>query len=372
MHIRLQVPLCLLFFLVASGNTARSAEIVLLPGDDKEARIIVVTGTFNTGDDKIFADTAIKAGRAAVFFNSNGGMLIPAMEIGKAIRLKGFVTAVLDNSQCASACALAWLAGVRRFMGPNARIGFHAASTLQNGQAAVASTGNALAGGYLTQLGLSEAAIVYVTSESPESIRWLTPMDAQRYGIEVSILPPLADANPGSSPTLNPTPESFSPGSKAPAKPSYARNLETDGLEFIQRHLQTESEPLAEAISRADGEYAETVFYYGKPKSKAEVMSEFAAFISRWPVRAYALQPGSGRISCNDVNQTCDFDGIINWNVESFERNKRSSGTSTWSVRIQKGNSIFLVISRNGTVTDRHISNIRESGVKALLPWSQN
>jgi hypothetical protein len=57
--------------------------------------------------------------------------LVAGIDIGKAIRLKDFETAVVSNKNsktiCASACALAWLGGTRRFMSATARIGFHAA-----------------------------------------------------------------------------------------------------------------------------------------------------------------------------------------------------------------------------------------------------
>jgi hypothetical protein len=68
-------------------------------------------------------------------------------------------TGVVDN--CASACALAWLAGVKRFMGPKARVGFHAAFNKSSRQET--GMGNALVGAYLTKLGLPLKAVIYIT-----------------------------------------------------------------------------------------------------------------------------------------------------------------------------------------------------------------
>ncbi len=43
-------------------------------------------------------------------------------------------------------------------------------------------------GAYLSQLGLSQSAIAYVTEAAPESMAWLTPEDARNLGIEVEVL----------------------------------------------------------------------------------------------------------------------------------------------------------------------------------------
>ncbi len=331
---------------------AKPAQIELLPPSDNEVAGITIVGDFKIGDDAAFANVAIKFQRAVVFFHSNGGALYPAIQIGKAIRLKGFATAVVDGSQCVSACAIAWLGGVTRLMGSNAKIGFHAAYNVQNGQALVNSAGNAIVGGYLNQLGLSEGAIAYVTSAGPETAQWLTISEAQRYGIEVSILPALSE-------TANSRPLPFSnPGLKPPARPSYENSLQIEAELFMQQFLQTETEPLEQALKHAEIQYADTVFHYGKVKTKAEVLHEFGEFILRWPKRTYTVKPGSAKISCSEFTQTCSYDCILDWTAESYTRNKRSVGTSTWSVRLQKIGNGFVVVARNGSVTDRHVSDI--------------
>ena len=43
-------------------------------------------------------------------------------------------------------------------------------------------------GAYLNELGLSEEAIVYITSADPKSMRWLTTDDAAIFGIELKML----------------------------------------------------------------------------------------------------------------------------------------------------------------------------------------
>ena len=136
-------------------------------GDGRDLTIITVEGELVAGDEKRFADAAIGADNAIVMLSSPGGSIIAGIEIGKAIRLKGFRTLVPEGFQCASACALAWLAGIPRFMGAGATVGFHAAFTTDNGQPngqpTASSVANAQVGAYLNQLGLPASSIAYIT-----------------------------------------------------------------------------------------------------------------------------------------------------------------------------------------------------------------
>jgi hypothetical protein len=98
-----------------------------------ETRFIALDGQFEVGDDKKFIDKILGVERAAILLNSPGGMIEPALAIGRAIRLKGFDTIVHDGAQCSSACALVWLAGASRQMGGRTKVGFHAAFVMENG-----------------------------------------------------------------------------------------------------------------------------------------------------------------------------------------------------------------------------------------------
>jgi hypothetical protein len=119
-----------------------------------------------------------------VAFDGDGGSLVAGIQIGETIRLKNFSTVVPNGKRCASSCALAWLGGTRRFMGPDSKIGFHSAYDGDTGQ--VTGPGNALVGAYLNKMGLPYDAVVYITSASPDSITWLSKADAQKIGIEVA------------------------------------------------------------------------------------------------------------------------------------------------------------------------------------------
>ena len=150
-----------------------------------ETQLISLDGQFEAGDDKKFIDKILGIERAAIVLNSPGGMIEPALAIGRAIRLKGFDTIVDDGAQCSSACALVWLAGASRRMGERTKVGFHAAFVVENGQPMEKGAANALVGAYLAMLGLSTRAIHYVTAAGPHSMSWLTLEEGRRLGIAI-------------------------------------------------------------------------------------------------------------------------------------------------------------------------------------------
>lgn len=150
---------------------------------------IVIAGEILFGDERRFAEEALLHDEAIVAFNSPGGNLKAGIEIGKTIRMKGFKTVVVADHLCASACALAWLAGSPRGMAPDAKVGFHAAHREENGEKVATSFGNALVGAYLSQLGLSDRAIFLATAADPNKVAWLTMDLANSAGIDVRALP---------------------------------------------------------------------------------------------------------------------------------------------------------------------------------------
>jgi hypothetical protein len=91
---------------------------------------LLISGPITKGDNKrlvsvIEQNEALKptrGGRTRVgvmFFNSPGGDLIEAMEIGRTVRKRLIQTVITADSTCASACLVAFLGGVARWpVGP--------------------------------------------------------------------------------------------------------------------------------------------------------------------------------------------------------------------------------------------------------------
>jgi hypothetical protein len=181
------------FLLLLVTATAHAATITVLPLERNDLAVVVIAGTIEFADKDEFLRKISPLSKAIVSFSSDGGSLVAGLQIGETIRLKNFSTLVSDQEICASACALAWLGGTKRLMGPQAQIGFHAAYDGETRR--VTGSGNALVGAYLNKIGLPYGAVVYLTSASPDSITWLSKSDAEKLGIEVSLFdgPPPKD-----------------------------------------------------------------------------------------------------------------------------------------------------------------------------------
>lgn len=169
--------------LITTAHPASAAEISHRTiVDDIEG--IVIVGEITASDAAKFRALSVRHKKAVVVLSSNGGALMPAIEIGKIIKLAGFVTLVPDDAVCASSCALMWVAGTTRLLGPTGRVGFHASYRNNNGKPEESGVANALVGNYLTLLNLPERAVIFATAAAPDRISWLTPANKAVAGIE--------------------------------------------------------------------------------------------------------------------------------------------------------------------------------------------
>jgi hypothetical protein len=179
------------------ASSAFAATITIgRPDNESGMMIVAVGGDLEVSDGPQFKSKTSALSQAVVLLQSDGGSVLAGIEIGEAIRLKGFQTLVIGR--CASACALAWLGGTQRFMKAGAQIGFHAAydsdSRRESGVA------NAIVGAYLNRIGLPYSAVIYITMATPTSMTWLDVSQAKRIGIDVALL---------SAPNLAPAPKSI-------------------------------------------------------------------------------------------------------------------------------------------------------------------
>lgn len=162
--------------------------------------LIYIHGEIENGDSEKFRGLVSQTTRGNVLLESPGGALIEGLQIGEQIRTRGFTTGVAPEMACASACALAWLAGSTRYMDPSALIRFHAAYIEINGEAHESGVANALVGAYLTELGLGVDAIVFATSARPDEMNWLNAAQALAAGIDLVLLTADGEETPISKP----------------------------------------------------------------------------------------------------------------------------------------------------------------------------
>ena len=170
---------------VAVSASAQAARIGIDRYADTGNPFIYIIGDITEGDAGRFRAAAAKvANGVAVLLQSDGGMTFEAIEIGQLTRKRGFVTRVVKNERCVSACSLIWLAGATRLASPEAYIGFHASVDTRTGQDS--SFGNAAVGSYMARLGYGDSAIFYATKTPHDKVEWLD-VDAMTYGIGFQI-----------------------------------------------------------------------------------------------------------------------------------------------------------------------------------------
>jgi hypothetical protein len=170
------------------ANTS-AAEMRLDKSPNNPTSVLKISGVIEKDDADKFVKLAeqVPVLMVIVQLSSPGGELTSGLAIGEQIRIRGYSTFVRAGEPCASACALAWLAGDSRYMDPTALIGFHAASRKNGIQSVESGEANALVGAYLGSLGLASDAIRYITRPSPAEVQWLTIKDAMKLGINVTI-----------------------------------------------------------------------------------------------------------------------------------------------------------------------------------------
>jgi hypothetical protein len=176
------------FSIFSALQQSEAADISIRAGKDGSSDLIIIKGDITAEDEKTFKQIALNIEFATVVLDSPGGLIRPAIAIGKTIRIKEFATAVVD-AECVSSCALIWLAGDVRYMAKNSKVGFHAAYIEdKDGKTIPTATGNALVGSYLNSLGLNESIVAFVTRAGATEINWLNKEGADRLGLPVSII----------------------------------------------------------------------------------------------------------------------------------------------------------------------------------------
>lgn len=170
--------------MVMASSSAMAASIYTVPvdartqqGDLVRTTAIKLQGEIVLGDFARFKKVADRAGPGTfVYLESPGGTAIEGMMIGEYVREKRFETVVDDRTTCASACAMIWLAGVRRFKAPGGAIGFHGVS---DGHGQSLGVGNAVYGAYMAHLGYSYDAIIWAASAASDEAFWIDENSAK-------------------------------------------------------------------------------------------------------------------------------------------------------------------------------------------------
>jgi hypothetical protein len=320
---------------------AAQAANIQIKALEPTSALVMIEGDLELADIESFRNKVAPLSKATVAFRSDGGSLLAGIRIGMLIRVKSFITVVPDQAQCASACAVAWLGGVRRFMGAGSKVGFHAAYIQRGGTTAESGPGNAVLGAYLDQIGLPEDAIVYITQAAPSSMKWLTMDEAAQHGIDVALLPP-ADPAPAAAPSIAAavtTPELPPPAS-----------LAARAIGRVSELAARWSAPNPEILGALDEFYGDKVFYHGKLVSRQAVVIEKKYFAERWPQRSYKIRPHSLSVSCSAAD-VCRVQGVMDRELANAKTNAKSRDVTSFDYGFARAGESLKIASETSSVS---------------------
>ncbi|WP_027161198.1 hypothetical protein [Mesorhizobium sp. WSM1293] len=229
---------CLLTALV--GTPAAYAGLKFQAGQtDAGIHYIFVSGDFANQDDLSAFEALARSNSAiAVTFQSPGGNIQKAMDLGRLIRRLGLSTAQFRAVECASACSLAFLGGTVRYAEPGS-IGVHKSSF--SGDVSV-NTEDAVSGiqqvtadiiTYMIEMGVDPALLQLSLQYDSDDIRYLSRSEMAKYRVTT------LDNDAGQPSIANQAPTSPPPFSQPPSQPPVASlptTPEHASLEIPQAH----------------------------------------------------------------------------------------------------------------------------------------
>lgn len=158
-------------------------------------RFVIVRGSFDHEDDlSKFRDLVAREHPTAVGFDSPGGNVVKAIELGRLIRSLDLSTLQVRQSECASACSLAFMGGVGRFAEPGS-IGVHKSSFSNTEGVQVADAVSEIQQltaeviGYMSEMGVDPALLQLSLSYDSDDIRYLSGSEMSRYKLTTSSTP---------------------------------------------------------------------------------------------------------------------------------------------------------------------------------------
>jgi len=220
-------------------------------------------------------------------------------------------------------------------MGPSAQIGFHAAYIVENGQAVEFGVGNALIGAYLSRLGLSDQAIVYITVAPPDSIQWLKIDDAQALGIDV-VLKTFSPDKPSSQidRPIEPDPSAAASMRPPTVKPTPSQDINDIARNFVSAYFEHWSAPNAEALQYFRSVYAATIKFDNREIARDALLEAKRKFADRWPNRIYVAEPSSVETNCDQTSRRCQIVGIVEWDCRDPHTGAKSLGRAKFTLLV--------------------------------------
>jgi hypothetical protein len=163
---------------IALMAPATAAEIKFIGSD-----IISVSGRIEPGDHLTISRIVLAKmpDSTTIILNSGGGFGPPAFMIGRAIRSRGLATKIPAGARCDSACSFLWLAGVRREINCQPRIGLHAPR--KSGTFEPSEPGNKIMADYMAEMGAPKEMIDLALQTDLASATYVDHAQLRQWGL---------------------------------------------------------------------------------------------------------------------------------------------------------------------------------------------
>jgi len=327
---------------VATAGHAQAA----MTFDEREldgGTFIYISGQIEFTDSLAPFELLASQGRARfVTFDSPGGSPYKAMDLGRLIRRYGLATVQIRSTECASACALAFLGGSTRAAMAGS-IGVHRSSFSDTSSMpvddAVSSvqllTADIIA--YMNEMGVDPSLLQLALQYGSDDIRYLSSSEMQRYRVVTDEDDRLAAQSSPRPARPQQIPTAIAPGVLGDEERARA---------FLDASMLTWSSDNGRAMAFVSAAYANPVTFYGKSRSRSSVIAEKRKFAERWPTRRYAARPGSIDIHC--AEGLCSISALVDWYAHSDQRGKTSTGVA--ELELIWDPAIGQIVSEDGRV----------------------
>jgi hypothetical protein len=117
-----------------------------------------------------------------IVFDSPGGDMYGGVQMATIVARQGLNTGVAHGGVCASACVMAWAAGVHKSTATDARIGVHMA---RDGDYHIASDATLFYARFVKQTGAPASVVAGLVSTPPQEVYWLSLAELRQWNTTI-------------------------------------------------------------------------------------------------------------------------------------------------------------------------------------------
>ena len=353
---------------LGSGALAQSTSYGSFVHAEQLPNVLFLTGEISGSESfelrRAMRDHEIKL----VVTASPGGNLYEGLQIAAILHDNGIATYVPEGAQCESSCAIIFLGGTSRML--LGELGVHQffsgsddahADAPQSVTTAVTQYTTSEIIGFMNEFETppfvyekmfgttdiyyfkaSEKARLNKNTEDAAFIATIDAVDAFLQTAPDTLTRPEPEPTVTASAAVDVAPSSSPP----------AQTLEQAAVELLASVNADWSMPNEIALPRIATYYAPNVDFYGTTMSRADVLVEKEKFADRWPLRSYAVEPSSVRVTC--MSDGCVVDSVIMWQANSPARSAKASGYSTWRLVLVPLAGKLQIASESGETLKRN------------------